>query len=209
MIVQGQSGPVASTASIAPGTQVPLRQGNMGDAVVSELHGRYYESAYRGSLFGASAQAALATTAAFALAYTGLCLSNPNGSGKNLVINKAALSSIVAQTSALAVGIMVGSSATAVVHTTPATVQNALVGQAGAAVGCVDTACTLPVAPVLHSILGTIGTGATTVDQFDGGLYDLEGSIVLAPGAFACFYTNVASVAASLVPSIKWEEVPV
>ena len=50
MLIQGQVGP-STPQSVAPGTPVAVRQGQLGDVVVSELHGRYYEQAYRKNLF--------------------------------------------------------------------------------------------------------------------------------------------------------------
>ena len=54
MLTQNQVGPVATTASIAPGTLTPGRAGNLGDLIVSELHGRYYEQTYRRNVFVAA-----------------------------------------------------------------------------------------------------------------------------------------------------------
>lgn len=67
-------------------------------------------------------------------------------------------------------------------------------------------AATLPIAPTLRRILGSFGTGAVTVGQFTPALLDQEGSIVIQPGGFVAIYTNVASVAASLLFSFDWEE---
>ena len=50
MLIQGQVGP-ASPQSVQPGTPTAVRQGQLGDVVVSELHGRYYEQAYRQNIF--------------------------------------------------------------------------------------------------------------------------------------------------------------
>jgi hypothetical protein len=209
MQVQGQSGNPPTTASLGVGTAAPLRQGNMGEAIVSELHGRYYEATYRKSTFAAATQAALASTAAFATTYTGLCLSNPIGSNVNLVLNKIGFASILAQTTALAFGIMTGFNAsTNVTHTTPGAPSSNFVGGA-AGVGLVDTAATLPVAPTLRQVLGVVDTGATTVATVDACEYDLEGDIIIPPGGFAAIYTSSASVAASLLASMAWEEVPV
>ena len=63
MQVQSQVGPVATTQSIAPGSVVALRSGNLGDTIVSELHGRFYEQTYRNNLFSTSMSATGALTA--------------------------------------------------------------------------------------------------------------------------------------------------
>jgi hypothetical protein len=182
----------------------------MGDAIVSELHGRYYEAAYRRSMFSGANQAAVALSAAFALAYTGLCLSNPIGSTVNLVLNKATFAQILAQTTTLAVGLMVGyNGGTNVVHTTPLVPGNNYAGGA-APVGLLDAAATLPTAPTLRYLIGEIGTAAITAyGPVIGPTADLEGSIVIPPGGYVCLYANAASVAASILASFQWEEVPV
>src|SRR6266571_5303054 len=88
MLIQPQVGPLATTASLAAGQQPAARAGNMGDLIVSELHGRYYEGTYRRSMFNAANQTGVVTTAALATTFTGLCLSNPINSTVNLVLEK-------------------------------------------------------------------------------------------------------------------------
>ena len=71
MLIQGQVGP-SSTQSSSPGTNPAVRQGQLGDVIVTELHGRYYEQAYRGNLFTLSVSTAAAITA-----YTGAAAGTP------------------------------------------------------------------------------------------------------------------------------------
>ena len=106
MQIQGQVGQ-PSAQSIQPGAQPLVRLGQLSDVIVSELHGRYYEQGYRKTSFGAANQAAVATTAAFATTYTGLVLYNPNGSAVNLVVQKFGAAPILAQTTTLALGLMI------------------------------------------------------------------------------------------------------
>lgn len=193
--------------SLQAGTQqVNTRLGNYADTIVSEGAARYYEDTYRGFRFSAANQAAVATTAAFATTYTGLVLYNPNGSNKSLTIDKVGVGQILAQTTTLALGIMVGQSTTAFAGVTALTPRSNLVGSNLTGVGLAASAATLPVAPTLQELLGYIGTGATTVDETMLGNLDLGGDIILPPGAFAAFYTNAASVAASLLFSVSWVE---
>ena len=210
MQVQGSVGAPAASLPVSVGSQngPSIRLGQLADVIVSELHGRYYESAYRKSLFAGANQAGVATTAAFATTYTGLVLYNPSGSAVNLVLSKVGIASIIAQTSPLAVGIMTGFSTTALSGVTALTPKGRFVGQT-AGVGLLASAATLPVAPTLDTVLGVIDTGATTVATQLTGLIDVEGGIVIPPGGYAALYTNVASVAASLIASMAWEEVPV
>ena len=208
--MQLQSTVGAPSASQAPGQQPNLRAGALSDLIVSEFMGRYAEATYRRQQFSAANQAAAATTAGLATTYTGLCLSNPIGSGINLHLNKVGFASIVAQTSAFAVGLMVGYSAAAnVTHTTPGAPRSNFVGVGSAGVGLVDTAATLPTAPTVQAIFGTVHTGAITVDSVTGlAMVDFEGSLILPPGAFAAVYTSAASVAASILAAMGWQELP-
>lgn len=206
MLLQGQVG--APSASQAPGQQPILRQGALSDLTVSEFMGRYGEACYRRQQFSGATQAAVATTAAFATTYTGLVLTNPLNSPVNLHLNKVGLASIVAQTAALGVGIMVGQSTTAVTQTTAITPRSNFVGSA-VGYGLVSSAATLPVAPTLQQMLGSIGTGATTVQQLQLTVLDLESVIILPPGTFAAIYTSAASAAASILASFAWQELPI
>ena len=53
MIAETIVGPAATTTSIGASTQIKARSGQLGDLIVSELHGRYYETNYRRNLFAA------------------------------------------------------------------------------------------------------------------------------------------------------------
>lgn len=209
MLIQGQVGPVTSSGSLAVGTQQPLRQGNMGDAIISELHGRYYEAAYRRTIFTAANQAAVATVALGTTTYTGLSISNPAASGVNLVLLKGSYALSVAVPTAGYLGIETGyNAATAVTHTTPGTVLSTLIGVGSAGQGLVDTASTLPTAPTARIFLANTGTVATTgFNTSPLQIFDLEGSIILPPGGYAAYYT-FATNTASWFFSWIWEEVP-
>jgi hypothetical protein len=210
MITQLNIGPGnATVASLGPGTTPTLRGGNMGDLIVSELHGRYYESTYRRAVMN-GAIAGQVTTVGLATTYTGLCLSNPIGSTVNLVLLKCGFAFSVAFAAASAIGIMTGyNSSTNVTHTTPVTPRSQFFGVGAAGTGLLDSSATLPTAPTLNTILGMGLTGAiTTVPQVLTSIVDLEGSIILPPGAYAAFYTSTVSGAAAGHFSFTWEEVP-
>jgi len=210
MLIQGQVGPIAGLQSIAPGTNAPMRQGNLGDQIVSELHGRYFEANYRRALFNGAITGQV-TTVALATTYTGLCLSNPVGSQVNLSLLKAGFGFLVAFAAASTIGLMVGyNSSTNVTHTTPVTPRSQFVGVGAAGVGLLDSAATLPTAPTLNTILGVGLTGAiTTVPSIMASIVDLEGSIILPPGAYCAFYTSTVSGAAAGAFSFTWEEIPI
>lgn len=203
-IQQIVGGNAPATAGSYP---VNLRVGPTGELVVQELHGRYYETTARKAMFSGANLAGVTTSAGFATTYTGFCLTNPNGSTVNLVINKVAYGSLVVQASALILGIMTGYNAgTAVTQTTPLVPLSNFVGQP-TGVGLIASAVTLPTAPTRVKLLDTLTTGAITVSMQGGKVVDLEGGIVIPPGGYACFYTSAASAASSLAFGIDWEEV--
>lgn len=211
MMVQKQVGPAVATSSIGQGTMINGRAGNMGEDIVSELHGRYYEGAYRRSRFNVANQAGVVTTVGLATTYTGLTIENPVGATVNLVLEKVGFAFLVAFAAAAAIGLMVGyNSSTNVTHTTPATPRSNFFGIGATGQALSDTSATLPTAPVVTHIFATGLTGAiTTQEAVSGELVDLEGSVILPPGAYAAIFTSTASGAASMWASFGWEEVPV
>lgn len=210
MTLSGQVGPLATTKSLGDSATPNFRLGNMGDLLVSELHGQYYETNYRRNLFYAAITGQV-TTVGLATTYTGLCLSNPIVSPVNLVLCKVGFAFIVAFAAGSAVGLMTGyNSGTNVTHTTPVTPRSKFVGLGSAGIGLTDSAATLPTAPFVTTIFGAGLTGAITTTPFGlAGLVDLQGAIILPPGAYVAIYTSTASGAAAGAFSFAWEEVPV
>lgn len=209
MLLQGQVGPITSTAD---GVQVAPRMGKLGDGIISELHPRYYEAAYRKARFNAANQTGIATTVGVATTYTGLVLSNPVGSSVNLVVGKVGVAFPVAVAAGLVYGLMVGYHAsTNVTHTAASTtLRNNFVGVGSTPVGLVDTSATLPTAPTVSHVLGAVGTAAMTAPAtLPPCLYDMEGDIILPPGAYCAFFTSAASGALGFMGSFSWTEVPV
>ena len=162
MIIQGQVGqPTISTLSA--GTTPPVRQGQLGDVIVSELHGRYYETAYRRNMYTATLTAGTTTSAALSTTFTGLLLLNPNNSQVNIVVNKVGFSFLVAFTAAAAIGLQTGNQSTALLSgltTTNTSVRPNYVG-AGIGTGLTYSAATTT-GPVLQQLFGAGLTGAIT-----------------------------------------------
>ena len=216
LTITGTAGaPVASTPpGVTP--QNGVRILNTNELGTSEIHGRYYEGAYRGGRFSGAMQATIATALATGLtaSYTGgLVLYNPNGSGINAVLEKVgAFTGIVAQTAAGILGLGIGQSTTALGGTlTSVNPKSRRLGSGITPVcGLVSSASiTLPVAPTLDTVLAGVNTGAITVDTMVPAQFDLEGGIVLPPGAFCCFVASGGLLASSYLFSMQWEEVPV
>ena len=214
MLIQNQVGPVATTTSISAGLQAPARAGQLGDTIVSELHGRYYETTYRRNSFLATNPAAVTTSVgiiASAAAYTGLVLYNPVGNSNNLVVNKVGATFPVAPTAAITFGLTTLGVVSAVATTTAANVRNLYLG------GAAPTALSYSVATITYStaatlaqIFGTVGTTASiTGINLAPSLFDLEGSLVIPPGYAVSMYTSTASGASGFQGTFQWEEVPI
>lgn len=201
-----QCGPQVTT----DGVSTLARGGRSSEAIIGQLHGRYYEAAFRNTMFSGSIVGQV-TTVGLATTYTGLVLSNPVASTVNLVINKVGYSFIVAFAAASHIGLMTGfNAATNVTHTTPVTPRSQKFGATTTPTGLLDSAATLPTAPTVNMIFASGLTGAITTASFIAeGYCDLEGSLILAPGAYAAIYTSTASGAASGGFSFSWEEVAV
>ncbi len=204
-VAEGRVGPQVA----GDGATLIERMLRDGSVAVADAHSRYFELTSRKLVFSGGTPG-VTTSVALATTYTGLCLSNPIGSGQLLVLNKLGYGFLVAFAAASAVGLMVGYHAsTDVVHTTPVIPRNNFVG-GPAGVGKLDTAATLPIAPTLQQILESGLTGAITTAPAGGaGFFDNEGSIILPPGAFVAYYTSTASGASGSALSFQWSEVPI
>lgn len=204
MLVQTNVGPSISAA----GVNATLRGSNLGDGVFSELHGRYALQTLNGNVFYAASQSVATTTVGLATTYTGLCLSNPVGSNVNIVLLKASvMQSVIQSTQPEAYALATGfNSSTNVTHTAALVTHPSLVGSSATSVGLADTSATLPTAPFYTHFLHNTGTATA---NGTGITVDLEGSIVLKPGAYAAFVTPAQASVAGLWFSLSWEEVPV
>lgn len=192
------------TLSVSGTAKTVARAGQQGDLIVSELHGRYYEQAYRGNVFSVCTQGTgITTTAALATTFTGLAVGNPITSGVNLVLNKFTVAQF-AVGAAATIGIMGGAGAV-VASLTP---QNRIIGGAASSKATASAGATIST-PVLIATFGEVGSLATTGYGLQAGIsVDLEGSIIIPPGSFVASYTAIATTSA-LQFSFSWEEVPV
>lgn len=182
----------------------PVQGGDkQGAGLVSELHSPRYNLAYRGKLFSAANQAAQATTVALATTYTGICISNPIGSGVNLEMLLASWALSVAPAAIASIGLITGfSGATAVTHTTPLTpVSNLVGGQNGIALA--DSAATIVGTPRWHrQLMG--GFTAAALPSSPAVPFDLTG-IIIPPGGYIAI--GSLTVVTGL-GSFEWAEIP-
>lgn len=162
------------------------------------------DAALEGRLFGVANQAAVATTAALAGTWTGLAVSNPTTSGKNMILHEFGFSQTVAASADGAVGLL---TCTIAAPASSVTITNQKLGGAASSM-LADDGATI-VGGVLQRVFGPIGTlavtGYGTGPQF---VYQAKGSLVIPPGYTIGTYTTKAT-SASLIFYFVWEEVDV
>lgn len=185
----------------------PNLGGVQGDLLSSNMHGDLYNRAYTGALFLGANPTAVTTSVGLATTCVGLILSNPAGTGKNLILRRAGAALVVVPTAFTGFSLITGFVAGGItVHTTALTIQNPIVGGAvTASVAKLDSAATLVGTPVYSMVLAAT-TSATTGAGFST---DLQGCVIIPPGGYAALGTTVASPASGFLASIMWEEAPV
>lgn len=185
-------------------TPITVRLGQQGDQLASGLHGDMYEQTVRGNVFSVNTQGtAVTTTAALATTWTGLGISNPAGSGKNLVLLKFSAAQFAAGAAAT-VGLLGGVGVLAA----SLAVQSRMIGGGQVSVANASAGATIST-PLLIQTFGSLGSVATTGYGLSNALYvDINGSIVVPPGSFIGTYTSVVTTTA-LNFGFVWEECPI
>jgi hypothetical protein len=212
MIIQNIVGQPAAGANNAI---LNGRSGQLGEAIVQELHGRYYETTYRGNSFLLSVSTAAAVTA-----YTGgaggtpmLAIFNPIGSGRNAVVNKVSIGSVVAASGAgtVAFGLYFGTTATITQATTVTPWNMATQLQSGSVMtGFRNVALTSSTAASNAVALASYyWATAAGVGNVSPAVTDIEGAIIIPPGSYLALGGSAALTSATWIGSLQWEEVPV
>lgn len=203
-----------STTSAADGSNQPLLQGKAAEAIVAELHGKWYTNAYRGNVFiGSTALAGTTMPVNANNLVSTFTLWNPLGSGKNLELISYDLG--VAGTTTAVIGSValvgqVGIGATIVIPTsqTALTPINGLVGAGSAAQGRLFSAATLTGTPSVFASLG-ISFGTTGASPGPATAhYEFDGKLIIPPGVLV----TTVSTAAQTQPfqqQFVWAEVPI
>lgn len=220
MQVQGSVGSPAQ--SQAAGATPTLRLGQLSDAIVSELHGKYYEQNYRGNLFsfGMTSTALSANTVTLTATTTPIIgVWNPVGSGKNLVILKAKCQLTVAGNSAVAPGAFVwatsinnGAISTGSAPLNRSTLQNT--GSVAKAFN-ISTALTgltnnlvIQHAAGFGTLLAAQGATATPIMSGDP-VEEVDGAIIVPPGGVLALLNTTSTTTVSVASMLLWEEVPI
>ncbi len=164
-----------------------------------------FDQAKLGNVYHAATQAGV-TLSGLSVTATGLILSNPYGSGKNLAVMTIVWEYTTAPAGASSIGVAMSPapSATAVTHTTPVTVQNALLAgtQGVAGVGKVDSSATTVGTPVFVRFLN----GPVAASQISPSYIrdDVDGALILVPGT--SIQLAFLTTAALGLGSITWLE---
>jgi len=174
--------------------------------VVARSGGKYAEAVADGRMFSACNSTKVATTAGVTGAWTGLCISNLTGSGKNVIVHEFGWGLMIAANTAGNVGLQTASIAA---PASAVTVHNCLDGSTTSAAVYADDGATL-VTPLQVRTFGEYGTEGTDTSFFNHGVhvYNLEGSLVLPPGRTVATFTTLATIACFQFHFI-WEEVDV
>lgn len=190
--------------TVADGANPTARGGKTGEAIVQELHGRYYETTYRGAMYSAANQAAQATSVALATTYTGLALYNPPGSGVNLIPNKVKWALTVAPAAIASIGLMSAFAATGAVtaQTAKLTPTSNIIGGA-AGKGIALSQATIVTPTYLFQLYDGFTAAALPAPTLP---VDLEGVFIIPPGGMIAIVTLTATTG---LGAISWEEVPV
>lgn len=198
------------TLIAADGGIVPTRAGRLGDAIVSELNGRYYEQASRGRLFGAFAIVTAPVIFSTAAGTGGPLVWNPPTSGVNVSVLAITCGITVVTTVAAALGLTGQTGQTSAPTSTTAIDQRTcglIGGQASVStpyrVGTPTNAGNFFL-PLLH-----LHTGALTVDSFAVGLIDVGGAIIAPPGSWVSIAASATATTTVAQLGMIYSEVPV
>ena len=192
------------------GSAPPFTASIMGASRTSDAHGRYMNAALEGRLFTASNVAAQAVSVALTTTYTGLCISNPAGSGKILALLGCQYALSVAPAAIASLHLIAGYSAAGIVtHTTPLAapgIQSAIINGGGFSANSaakVDSAATI----VNPYYLMPIGSGFTAAALYatTPSMIDLGGWPIIPPGGWVAFG---ALTAVTGFGGFLWEELP-
>lgn len=190
-------------------TNLPMRQGNAGDQIVTQLHGRYYEQAINGNLFLAHAIVTAPVIYSTAAGTGGPLLWN-GSTTVNAVLLAVGIGVTTVSTAAAALGITGNTGQVAAPGSTTAIDTRANCKIGGAASLCTPYRIGTPTnAGGFFLPFGHLHTGALTVDNTGICWFDLGGAIVVPPNAWASIATSATASTTVASISLLYEEVPI
>lgn len=167
--------------------------------------GSLAEAAMAGRLFVGTNSALINTSTTLNTTFAGLSLTNPTGSGKNIIVHKFsyALDIVITAETMLCLATTDDTGLTAAEFTPQCTRNGYATSVARVRDGGTITA------PVIIMPIASLGDSATTTWLAVPKVVDLDGSIVLAPGRSLVTDTTVAVGTSAMRFSYMWEEVDV
>ncbi len=200
-------------------TPITVRYGRNGDQLVSQLHGKYAETSFRGQLFMAyTVIAGVALPVAAATLNSKFTLHNPAGSGKNIELVSFTMGIDSATTVVNGVGLAIqrALSTTAGVPTTTTALVGSRLGLAGTASAAAYSQATLTNVAIPGVTAATaipipfynmFSFGATTAAGIYDATHNFDGKVWLEPDSLVAACTTVAPATAAFC-SIIWAEYP-
>jgi hypothetical protein len=221
---------VVGERNVADGATIDARGGKQGEQLASDLHGRFYEQAYRGNLFTAGMITTSISNVTFTVATTGatatpiIGLYNPSGSGVNAVLLQATLAATIT-----AVGAATGCGGfTWMASALAGPISTGIIPFRTNGLTANGSACKAMAGTALTGLTGTLallrgsslGGGSVVNASFTatavamqtvhiGSAENLDGSIIVPPNAVIGLFANTTPVAHSATSGLLWEEVPV
>ena len=222
----GQVGPSVLTDGI--GTQ-PFRQGRLGEQIVQQLHGRYYEQAMRGNLYSISCVPTALSAATIALTASGqpiVGIWNPLTSAVNAVILQASLTDFINNVTSVALGGFVWASslnnaATLTAGLNPfnrktlvnlgSQVRAFSLSTASLLTGLTTTPLVVFEAAEFNTASGLLTTtvSAATPTPSVTGVQQFDGSLIVPPGGILGLFNTISVTTHTVSARLLWEEVPV
>ncbi len=209
------------------GTQ-PFRQGGTSEAIVSELHGRFFEQTLRQRTFSSGMSVTSINNATFTTGTLGATctpivgLYNPLSSPMNCVIAQAILQVIITALQNTGGGPFVWAAATGQNALTLGTIpfnRKTLVAAGSFAKGLAGVALTGLVGnlTVLHAAalaggnihnIASLDTAAGYATLLAPSVENFDGSLIVPPGGVLALLATTTPIAQSAASAMMWEEVP-
>lgn len=192
------------------GSVIGTRAGRLGDSIVSELNGRYYEQASRGRLFLATAIVTAPVIFSTAAGTGGPLIWNPPTSGVNVSVLAVTCGITVVTTVAAALGLTGNTGQTSAPASTTAidSRQAALIG-GQSSVSTPYRVGTPTNAGGFFFPLLDLHTGALTVDSLGLGWIDIGGAVICPPGAWVSIAASATASTTVAQLGMVYAEVPV
>jgi hypothetical protein len=191
------------------GVMKPFAVDTDGAALIKQAAAPFYVK--RKNIFSAANQTGCVWTVGLATTYTGLVLSNPAGSGKNLSILGVSHQEVVAPAGIAAVYLAGLYHATAVIHSVPSAIRAASIGPDGSAksIAKADTGATLPAAPEILMNLTAGHTSGALSTSASPAFIPINGLITVEPGGFLAICNFTIGVAVGQMGAFIWEEISI